>query len=75
MAKRATRAPAIAVVNYDAGWDVVNNRGDIELTLQTGKPFVMKGIDTHLEFIALLTLLQGEKTVFARAPGYITTKP
>ncbi len=76
MAKKQTAARRpVAVVDYEAAWDVKRNRGSITIRLQTGRPVSIPQIDTHSEFIAILTLLQGEKTVFGTSSGVLTTAP
>ncbi len=61
-----------SVVDYDASWNAKDNVGTFILKLSGGKE-VEFAADDPAEFIAILTLLQGEKTVFARPP-YLTTK-
>ena len=74
MAKKKSNGSA--VVDYNAAWNVKGTGfGYIEVTLQKGNPIQIKDIKSHLEFIAILTLLQGEKTVFAMSGGLLTTKP
>ena len=78
MAKRRS-ATSVAVIDYNAAWGLKGNKGNgvgsIEVTLQRGKPINLKDISNHSEFIAVLTLLQGEKTVFAKGGGVLSTKP
>ncbi len=76
MAKKqpAARRP-VAVVDYEAAWNIKSNHGAITIRLQSGRPVSISPIDTHSEFIAILTLLQGEKTVFAMSSGVLTTAP
>ena len=64
---------AQAVVDYDAEWDAKENRGSFSLKLSSGKRTRFQTSD-GTEFIAILNLLQGEKTVFAKPP-LLTTKP
>ena len=66
-------AQAQAVVDYDAEWDAKDNRGSFSLKLSGGKRTRFQASD-GTEFIAILNLLQGEKTVFAKPP-LLTTKP
>ena len=63
---------AQAVVDYDADWDAKENRGSFSLKLASGKRTRFQASD-GTEFIAILTLLQGEKTIFAKPP-LLTTK-
>ena len=75
MAKTRSAA-GVAVVDYNAAFNKTGKGfGQIEITLQRGKPLALKDISSHLEFIAILTLLQGEKTVFAWPGGVLSTKP
>ena len=76
MAKRRSAA-GVAVIDYNAWWDKKGKggHGTIEVTLQHGKPIILTDIDSHIEFIAILTLLQGEKTVFAKGRSVLSTKP
>ena len=61
------------VIDYEATWDAKDDKGSFVLKLESGKSAKFTAND-GLEFIAILTLLQGEKTVFAKPP-YLTTKP
>ena len=61
------------VVDYEATWNAKDNVGSFVLELAGGKRAEFKA-DDSTEFIAILTMLQGEKTVFARPP-LLTTKP
>lgn len=61
------------VVDYDAAWNAKDNTGTFVLKLSGGKEAQFTA-DDSTEFIAILTMLQGEKTVFAKPP-YLTTKP
>ncbi|GAA5504611.1 hypothetical protein [Novipirellula caenicola] len=74
MAKTKSSA-SVAVVDYDVSWDTKKNRGGIRVKLQQGKPLVIRNIENVAEYIAILTLLQGEKTVFATRSGVLTTAP
>lgn len=73
MAKTKSAATR-AVVDYDAFWDTVKNGGRISVTIQGSRPLVLK-IDNANEYVAVLTLLQGQKTVFVRSDGVLTTAP
>ncbi len=77
MVKKTRSATSVAVVDYNAWWDKKGKRErwQIEVTLQQGKPIILKDIDSHTEFIAVLTLLQGEKTVFVTDGWVLSTKP
>lgn len=72
---KAKSAAAVAVVDFDATWDTKKNRGGIRVTSQRGRDLVLGDIDSSAEFIAILTLLQGQKTVFVRPSGVLTTAP
>jgi hypothetical protein len=61
------------VVDYDASWNAKDNVGTFVLKLSGGKEAKFEA-DDPMEFIAILSLLQGEKTVFAQPP-FLTTKP
>ena len=60
------------VVDYDASWNAKDNVGTFVLKLSGGKEAKFEA-DDPMEFIAILSLLQGEKTVFAQPP-FLTTK-
>jgi hypothetical protein len=62
-----------AVIDYEAAWDAKQNKGSFVLKLDGGKRTKFTA-DNATEFIAILTLLQGEKQVFARPP-YLATTP
>ena len=61
------------VVDYEATWNAKENKGTFVLILPGDKKAEFKADDSS-EFIAILSLLQGEKTVFARPP-FLSTRP
>jgi hypothetical protein len=61
------------VVDYEATWNAKENKGAFVLVLPGNKKAKFKADDSS-EFLAILSLLQGEKTVFARPP-YLSTRP
>ena len=75
MAKARPSAAAVAVVDYDAFWDTTINGGRIRVKLQRGRPLFIRNIDNVAEYTAVLTLLQGQKTVFVTSSGVLTTAP
>jgi len=63
-----------AVTDYRAVWNAEKNRGNIMIKVQgTNKGQDVK-VGNAAEFLAILTLLQGPKTVFAKPP-FFDTKP
>jgi len=74
MAKKAAER-FYPVIDYDAMWDFNKNYGSISITPRKGDAMTIKQIGSHTEFIAILTLLQGEKTVFVSQAGVLSTRP
>ncbi len=59
---------APAVTDYRAVWDVKQNRGNIQIKVQGKSKAMNLKISNAAEYVAVLTLLGGPKTVFAKPP-------
>lgn len=65
---------APAVTDYRAVWNVEENKGNIQIKVQgVGKAINLK-ISSGAEYLAVLAMLDGPKTVFSKPP-YLDTKP
>ena len=65
----------VAVTDYEAGWNVKGDQSKILIKLQDGASFPFTP-SNPAEFLAVLSLLQGKKTVFVdRDAGIIRTFP
>ncbi|MHA1597118.1 MAG: hypothetical protein ACTSV1_00200 [Alphaproteobacteria bacterium] len=71
--KRAVR-PAPAVTDYRVTWNMVRNAGKIAIKVQGSGKGIDLEVNDPTEFLAVLALLQGEKTVFFKPP-FLDTKP
>ena len=62
------------VVDFEARWSVAQDEGKIMLRLEGGTKKTLSP-SSSAEFIAVLTLLQGQKAIFASPEGLLTTSP
>ena len=65
---------APAVTDYRAVWNIEKNFGSIAVKIQGKKKGFKLKIENAAEYLALLSLLQGEKTVFFKPP-FLDTAP
>jgi hypothetical protein len=63
----------MSVPVYRALWDVKNNKGRIAIKTPGGKTETIR-FDDHAEFVAILNLLNSEKTALER-PLFLDTAP
>ena len=63
-----------AVTDYQADWDINKNKGNIKIKLQGRNKIINLKISNAAEYLAVLTMLQGPKNVYARSPKILYTK-